>query len=424
MTMPVLGVSIDWANGPAFGNPLVLDDPTSFLDEAILADSASDLVDVSNIALRVQTKRGRNRILNKFEAGSATVVLRDDNGDFSPSNVDSPYYGKLIPLRKIRIWADYTDEITLVTTRYFIFSGYITSYDTNFVRGFENTSTVTLQCVDGFRLLNNIAISTVAGTSAGQLSGARINALLDVADYPSSQRSIDTGNSTMQADPGTSRNLLDAIQTIETSEFGGFFFQKTGTATFYSRDTVSKAADVTPYEFSDDGTKISYAQIDFAYDDTLVVNDVTVTRSGGTAQNVQDTDSINTYFIHSGQRNGILVQTDEEAYNQAVMLLNARKNATLRIDSMTLNLFDTDPSANDRINAALGMEIFSLLNISKLMPGGSTVTRELFCQGVSHDITPRSWNTVVFTSEPLIQAFILDSTTQGTLDNANAVLSY
>ena len=424
MSMPVLGVSIDFANGPAFGNPLILDDPTSFLDEAILADSASDVVDVSNITLRIQTKRGRNRILNKFEAGSATIVLRDDNGDFSPTNVSSPYYGKLVPLRKIRIWADYQDEITLITTRYFIFSGYITSYDTNFVRGFEDTSTVTLQCVDGFRLFNNIAISTVAGTSAGQLSGARINALLDVADYPTSQRAIDDGNSTMQADPATSRSLLEAIQTVEQSEFGGFFFQKTGTATFYSRDTISKAADATPYEFSDDGTKIGYAQIDFAYDDQLIVNDVVVQRLGGVAQQVQDADSINTYFIHSGQRTGILVQTDIEANDQAVMLLNTRKNATTRIDSMTLNLFDTNAAANDRINAALQMEIFSLLNISKLMPGGSTVTRELFCQGISHEITPRSWNTVVFTSEPLIQAFILDSTTQGTLDNADAVLSY
>lgn len=424
MTMPVLGVSIDFANGPAFGNPLVLDDPTSFLDEAILADNASDLVDVSSITLRVQTKRGRNRILNKFEAGTASITLRDDNGDFSPSNPSSPYYGKLVPLRKVRVWADYTDEDTMTTTRYFIFSGYVTSFDTNFVRGFEETSTVTLQCVDGFRLLNNIAISTVAGTSAGQYSGDRIEALLNDSDFPLSQRQIDQGNSTMQADPGTNRNLLDAIQLVENSEFGGFFFQKTGTATFYSRDTVSKKADATPYVFSDDGTGIGYSEIDFAFDDQLVVNDVTVQAAGGVAQNVQDATSINTYFIHSGQRTGLLVQSDTEAYNQAVMLLQTRKNATLRIDSMTLNLFDTDPAANDRIIAALDMEIFTLLNITKLMPGGSEVTRELFCQGVSHDITPRSWNTRVFTSEPLIQAFILDSTTQGTLDNANAVLSY
>jgi hypothetical protein len=424
MNLPVLGVSIDFANGPAFGNPLVLDDPTSFLDEAILADTAADLVDVSNITLQVKTKRGRNRILNKFEAGAATIVLRDDNGYFSPSNTSSPYFGKLVPLRKVRVWADYQDEVTLVTTRYFIFSGYITSYDTNFVRGFEDTSTVTLQCVDGFRLFTNIAINTVPGTPAGQLSGARINALLDVADYPSSQRAIDPGNSTMQADPGTDRNLLDAIQTVEISEFGGFFFQKTGTATFYSRNTVSIEADQTPYDFSDTGTGIGYASIDFAYDDQLIVNDVVVQRAGGVAQQVQDADSINTYFIHSGQRTGILVETDTEANNQAVMLLNARKNATLRIDSMTLNLFDTNANANDRIKAGLAMEIFDLLNITKLMPGGSTVTRELFCQGVSHEITPKMWNTTIFTSEPLIQAFILDSTIQGTLDNANAVLSY
>lgn len=424
MTMPVLGVSIDFANGPAFGNPLVLDDPTSFLDEAILADSAADLVDVSNITLRVQTKRGRNRILNKFEAGSASIVLRDDNGNFSPTNTSSPYYGKLVPLRKVRVWADYQDETTLITTRYFIFSGYITSYDTNFVRGFEDTSTVTLQCVDGFRLLNNIGITSVSGAPAGQLSGARINALLDVADYPASQRAIDAGSSTMQADPGTARNLLDALQLVETSEFGGFFFQKTGTATFYSRETVSLKADQTPYSFSDNGGGIGYASIDFAYDDQLIVNDVTVQAAGGVAQNVQDADSINTYFIHSGQRTGILVQTDDEAYSQAVMLLNARKNATLRIDSMTLNLFDTNANANDRIIAGLSMEIFDLLNITKLMPGGSVVTRELFCQGVAHEITPKMWNTTIFTSEPLIQAFILDSTTQGTLDNANAVLSY
>lgn len=424
MTLPILGVSIDFANGPAFGNPLVLDDPTSFLDEAILAYNAADVVDVSNITLRVQTKRGRNRILNKFEAGSATITLRDDNGDFSPSNSASPYFGKLVPLRKVRVYADYTDEITTLTTRYFIFSGYVTAYDTNFVRGFEETSTVTLQCVDGFRLFTNIGISTVAGAPAGQLSGARVNALLDIADYPASQRAIDTGNSTMQADPGTSRSLIDAIQTVEASEFGGFFFQKTGTATFLSRNTISLKADETPYDFTDDGTGIGYSGIDFAYDDQLIINDVVVQRLGGAAQQVQDATSINTYFLHSGQRTGILVQSDEEANNQAVMLLNARKDAIVRIDSMTLNLFDTNANANDRINAGLGMEIFDLLNITKQMPGGSVVTRELFCQGVAHEITPKMWNTTVFTSEPLIQAFILDSATQGKLDNATAVLSY
>lgn len=416
---PHLGVSVDFANGPAFGNPLVLDDSVSGkLGTGILADVASDTVDISDITLRVSIRRGRNRILNKFEAGTATVTLEDTNGDWNPLNTSSPYYGKLVPLRKIRIWANYDDGSG--EQQYYVYSGYIISYDTGFVLGSENTSTVTLSCVDGFRLLNNVGISTVAGTSAGQLSGARINALLDVASWPNSQRIIDEGNSTMQADPGTERDLLNAIQTIENSEFGGFFLDPEGNATFLSRDTVSKKADATPTIFSDTGSGISYQGIDFAFDDTLILNDVTVQRLNGQPQNAQSTSSIETYFIHSGKRENILVQTDEEALDQAIMILGSRANATLRIDSMTLNLMDaTEPA---RIDAGLSARIFDLVNITKTVPGGSTVTKELFIQGVQHDITPQTWSTKLLTSEPIIQAFILNSTTQGKLDSG--ILSY
>jgi hypothetical protein len=143
--------------------------------------------------------------------------LEDTTGDWNPLNTASPYYGKLLPLRKIRIWADYDDGTG--TQQYYLYSGYIISYDTGFVLGAEQTSTVTLSCVDGFRLLNSVGISTVAGTSAGQLSGARVEDLLDVASWPNSQRVINAGNSQMQADPGTERDLLTAIQTVENSEF-------------------------------------------------------------------------------------------------------------------------------------------------------------------------------------------------------------
>ncbi len=168
MAMPTLGVAVDFANGPAFGNPLILGDASTPLGTGILADTPSDVVDVSNITLRASIRRGRNRILNKFEAGSATIVLEDQNGDWVPSNPASPYYGKLLPLRKIRIWADYN------SVRYYLYSGYITSYDTNFSVGFNDLSTVTLQCVDAFRLFSNVSISTVAGTSAGQTTGSSL----------------------------------------------------------------------------------------------------------------------------------------------------------------------------------------------------------------------------------------------------------
>ena len=65
--------------------------------------------------------------------------------------------------------------------------------------------------------------------------------------------------------------------------------------------------------------------------------------------------------------------------------------------------------------AALRADIYTLVNIEKSMPGGSTVTRELFVQGVQHDVTPTTWMTKLLTAEPIIQAFILDSTNQGIL---------
>lgn len=417
--LPVVGVSVDFANGPAFGNPLLLDDPTTPLGTGILADAPGDVVDVSDIALQVSIRRGRNRILNKFEAGTATVILADDNGDWSAENTSSPYYGKLLPLRKIRIYADYDDGGGV--DRYYLYSGYITAYNSTYGVGVEDTSKITLQCVDGFRLLNSILIDTVAGTGV-QLSGARVEALLDVVDFPASQRLIDAGDSTMQADPGTSnRNLLDAIQLVESSEFGGFFLDAEGNATFLSRDTVSKKADETPTVFADDGSAITYNQIEFANDDTLLVNDVTVTRLNGTSQNTFDQTSIDTFFLHSGKRDGILVQTDAEALDQAQTLLVARKDTTDRIDSMTINL--DDAAATSKIVAGLNLEIFDLVNVTKTVPGGSTITKELFVQGLQHDITNNIFTTKILTAEPLIQAFILDSTTsQGKLDSG--ILSY
>jgi len=420
MTTPVLGISVDFANGPAFGIPLILDDPSTPLGTGILADGPADVVDVSNIAIQVSTRRGRNRILGKFEAGTATVVLIDQNGDWNPENTSSPYYGKLLPLRKIRIWADYDDGFG--TDRYYLFSGYITSYDNTFRTGADEIQTVTLQCVDAFRLFNNVTISTVSGTPAGQLSGARIDALLDSAAFPTSMRNVDAGDSTLQADPGSQRDLLSALATVSESEFGAFFMDNEGNATFLSRTTLSQEADQTPTVFSDTGVGLPYVNVDFAYDDTQIFNDVTVTRAGGTAQNVQSTSSIETFFIHSGNRTGILVETDQEALDQATMILNAKKDAVFRIDSITLNLKDTTDAA--LITAGLDLDIFNLINVTKTTPGSSSVTLELFVQGVQHDISNRVWTTRLLTAEPIIQAFILDSTTQGVLDGTQGVLSY
>lgn len=420
MARPVINVEIDFASGPSFSYPLILDNASfGLLDTNTLGDVPADIVNITDQVLRVSTRRGRNRILANFEAGTATVTLNDPDSDFNPFNVTGPYFTKLLPLRKIRIFAttEYEGDIVEVN----LFSGYITTFDTNFYEGVNTTSTVTLQCVDGFRLLNNVAtgVNAVPGATAGQLSGARVNTLLDFASFPTSMRSIDVGESTMQVDPGTSRSLLAAIQTVEQSEFGAFFMARSGKARFLDRTAVSLAADSTARYYADTNApgSLTYSGIDFAYDDQLILNDVIVTPQGGSAEEVQDQFSIDTYFLKSGQRSGILVQTQQEANDQARTLLAARKDAILRIDALNLDIYADNDEETTLIN--LTSDIYTLVVITKTMAGGSIVTRELFIQGVEHNITPNSWTTKLLTAEPIIQAFILDSAGQGIMNLNN-----
>jgi hypothetical protein len=416
MTLPVLKVEIDFANGPSFSYPLLLDNSVyGLLDTNTLGDQPADVVDVTDQVLRSSTRRGRNRILSNFEAGTATVTLNDPDSNFNPQNTAGPYFGKLIPLRKIRIYSE--TEFAGDTVQVNLFSGYITSYDTNFYSGVYDTSTVTLQCVDGFRLLNNVNTGTapIPGAFAGQLSGARVDTILDFAGFPDSMRTTDTGDSGMQVDPGGARSVLAAIQTVEQSEFGAFFMQRSGQTLFLSRDTVAKRADAVPRTYTDLGTPgtFPYSNIDFAFDDQLILNDVTVTRLGGTPQNAFDQPSIDTFFNKAGQRTNILVETDQESEDQALTLLAARKDADLRIDSITLNMNATVSELNTLVN--LTSDIYNLILAEKQMPGGSSIIRELFIQGVQHDVTPATWTVKLLTAEPLIQAFILDSENQGIL---------
>ena len=415
MASPQLNVSIDFTNGPAFvSTAFTLDNATKgILGTGQLADFDSN-VDVTPDVLRTSIRRGRNRLLNKFEAGTATVEVRDETGDWNPANTSSIYYPNLIPLRKIQISADYDG------VRYILFTGYITSYDIQFARGIDDVNKVVLQCVDAFRLFNNAQVDVVSAAQSGDLSGTRVNDLLDTTDWPESLRDIDVGESTLQDDPGGIRSLLDAVQTVEQSEFGAFFMDAEGLATFYDRDTVSKYADATPYVFTDVGTGLPYSVIDLAFDDDLIVNQVSVQRLNGTTQIVSDQTSIDTYYLHAGSRTGILVETDTESLDQATMILNARKDTQVRVDGMTLNLMEDNSAL---VIAGLELEIFNLVNVTKTMAGATSITREVFVQGLQHDITRTTFTTRVLTAEPIIQAFILDSTIQGVLDVAGA-LSY
>jgi hypothetical protein len=221
MTVPTLNAFINFSTGPSFAQAMILDQ--GILGTNILADTASVIVDVSNQIDGLTTRRGRNAEADQFQTGTCTLRLVDQNGDFNSQNPSSPYFGLLDPMRKLQITATFQD------VTYPIFSGFITGYQTITPQeSNDNVTYTTITAVDAFRLAQNAQVTTVAGTSAGQLSGARINNLLDSISWPQSMRDIDAGQTTMQADPGTARTALAACQTVSTSEYGAFYVDATG----------------------------------------------------------------------------------------------------------------------------------------------------------------------------------------------------
>jgi len=412
MTVPVINAVINFSTGPSFAQAMILD--SGLLDTNVLADSASVIVDVSNQVNSIETKRGRNAQADQFQTGTLTMRIVDQNGDFNPQNPTGPYFNLLTPMRKVQITATYS------AVTYPIFSGFITSYQTSTPKNATDVVYTTITAVDAFRLAQNAQISTVAGTSAGQLSGARINALLDAIDWPASMRDVDAGLTTMQADPGTARTSLAAMQTVEISEYGALYVDAAGSFVFQDRAVTAGSTGATPTVFNDNGTDISYFNAVWRLDDTLVYNSASITRTGGTAQTAINQPSIDKYFVHSYNQQNLLMQTDAVALDYAQAYVASRAETSIRCDAIQLDLY-TD-NYNTGIIAALSLDYFDPVTITTNQPGGSTLTKTLQVFGVAMSITPNSWKTTLTTLEPIIDGFILDSAIYGLLDSG--VLSY
>lgn len=187
-----------------------------------------------------------------------------------------------------------------------------------------------------------------------------------------------------------------------------------------SNSNVSFLTYPDPTLFIQDGTGVDYQNVSFALDDSLLVNDASMTRIGGTKQTFTNTTSVDTYFIHSINKDSLLIQTDASVLQLAQAYVAGRQDTGIRIQSVTLNL--NSYSASTDIIAAIDLDFFDRVTVTNTQPGGSTLSQTLFVQGVSHEITPDAWVTTFQTYESLLDGFVLNDEVKGVLDSN--VLSY
>ena len=400
MTLPRLIVEVGLGVGSTSGPYLLLDDTSAgLLDTGTLGP---DLIwtDITSYVrgARISSPQ-RDRTISAYNAGNLAILLRDTDARFDPTNTSSPYYvggvSTLTPNRPIRVSAIY-NSIT-----YPLWYGYVDRWEPS-GNSRTNDQWTTVTATDGFKLLGRSNPTAGPSVGSGELSGARVSRLLNSAGWSGSLRSITAGISPLQA-TNLSANTLSELHLTSASEQGALFIDASGVLTFADRysQIVGPRSATSQATYSDaTGTGLPIVDATIATDDELLINQVSLSRVGGTAQTVSDPSSIAAYSgdVASGWgRTDLLNTTDAEVLGMARWLLDRYKTPENRFTSLTIKgegapatlwpeLLDT--RLRDRVSAVWKRR------------GGTTFSQDVFVEGYAHEISIEDsgrtdWTTVL-----------------------------
>jgi hypothetical protein len=397
-TVVEIGFDVSGLGGPFF----LLDDPVAgVLDNTDYLLGGTLFYDVSNFVRQLSVRRGKSRQLDKFTAGVASIEFNNNTRTFDPEYASSPYYGQIIPKRTVKV----------STGGSAVFYGVVDDWNLNY--DLSGLSTAGADCVDGFTALAQRALS--AHTATAQLTGARMNAVLDRSevDWPSTLRDIDAGSELLQADVvDDGANALEYLQLVNSSEPGSIFIGKDGSFVFKDRTVAPvSAGQVT---FADDGSGIKFSGVNVVYGSELLYNYVQIERLNGGTAIAQDTDSISTYGQQALIQTGLLLGNDADAEALADYLVGVYSEPEYRFETLAVQLEALTSAEQIKV---LGLEINDVCRI-KFTPNkvGTQIDKYAVIIKIEHDIQPLQ-HRVVFGFETLDYAsLVLDDLEFGILD--------
>jgi hypothetical protein len=409
MPAPAVKVELGLDLGDNSPQGFTLDDAVrGVLDNTSFILGGELFYDISNRLASVSIKRGKSQALDRIDAGIADITLNNNDRQFDPLYPNSLYYGFLVPRKKVRISAN--DKP--------VFFGFIEDLDLNYLP--ENRSTVSISVSDALSQFTNTGIEDY--TPVSQLSGARVNAVLDLPaiGWSSTERRIDDGNSVMlDADVANGTGALDYLKLVALSEQGNFFIGKDGAVVFQERNTATNAVDLiftddlTPSAF----TKIPFSRVTNVYGSENLYNQITVTNADAIPDEVytEDLVSIGAYGARAYSVSNVLIQDTTELADMANRLLLSYSEPLYRFDSITVEL---DRLSTVNQNAVLDLEIGDIVQV-EFTPNGIPPAISLPCRilGISQQWAVDK-KQILFSLETLnYGVFVLNSDLFGQLDN-------
>lgn len=380
-----------------------LDDSVQGVLDGVYGLGGDVLEDVTQYVAAITIDRGKSRELDRFSSGQLKVAFHNDNRWFDPFYVDSPYYQQFVPKRQVVITSNDVIQYT----------GYIDDIDLEYNIG-NRKSYAYMKCSDSFTQLTSTLLDTF--TTSVQKSGERIEAILDRPEvsWPASLRNIDTGQQTLGADVvDLNTNTLSYLQLVESSEPGALFIDKSGRVAFKDRSNQAPLTDTIIFSDTSIALGVNYDSIQVQYGTENLYNHISVTRTGGTAQVVDDLGSQAIYGIQSLSEDGLLMETDADALNTANFFLNQYALPELRFTNIGFTLEDKSTATQDNL---LALEIGDVIRIRFTPNGiGDAIDQYQIITGVSHEIGINSHLINFDFGSTVSLAFALDSATYGVL---------
>jgi hypothetical protein len=316
-----IGVFLNTADAPYFR----LNDPVKgVLNNPDYRLAGPIFYDITDRVTSVNVSRGKNRQLERYNAGRATVSLNNQDRLFDPLNTDSVLFGNIIPRRQIRVRSGGYDQ----------FFGVVE--DWNFDYDVSGVSTAQIAAADGFSLLAQQTLT--GGTATPETTGERVEAILSMPSvaWPLGNRVIDEGLNSLGADVWESTdNVLTYLQQVETSEQGQLFITRDGNIRFINGGVTPTSSDVTPL-FSDAGNGIPYVGAEVSYGTELLFNNVQVEYPAGTAI-ANNLESQEAYGITTTDISTLLA-TGSDASNLAQFWVSKYGEPEYRFDALTVSL--------------------------------------------------------------------------------------
>jgi hypothetical protein len=358
-------------------------------------------VDVTDYTRAVSVRRGRARELDKVTAGNADVTLDNRARTFDPLYSAGPYFGSILPGKQVAISVD---DVAL-------FSGNVE--DWNFTLDISGDSLAEPSCVDALAILSRSQLSN--GTATGELTGTRIDTVLDALAWPTARRDIDTGAATLAADvTADGDSALDYLQQVALSDPGILFVNRAGAVAFHDRTAMQDASNAVAFG----GTAgIPFMTMEPVYGTDEMVNDASVIWSAGTAvggtATAQDSASITAYGLYA-QTYDTLLADATQAQDYADWIVGRYGTPKYRVDRLTVRLAGLSSTQKA---AVLGLDLGDPCTVEVTPNGiGSAIVQTVAVDTIEHSATP-AVHDVTFTFSETLAAFTLDSASLGVLDS-------